>query len=202
LFSKWFEILKVDKTLFLLGQGDDILIIFSGSSHSLVARFAEDMSKEFKVSMMGELQIFLRLQIKQAKEGTFVHQAKYMKDLKKFKMDDLKPLSTPMSTTTMLDVDEDRGRVDQKEYRSMIGSHLYLTVTRPDIQFYVCLCAFFQSSPRTSHQQAVKRIFRYFRYTPELGLWYSASSSLLLLGFSDANFVGCRVDQKSTLGTC
>jgi hypothetical protein len=81
----------------------------------LVARFAEDMSKEFKVSMMGELHIFLGLQIKQAKEGTFVHQAKYMKDLKKFKMDDLKPLSTPMSTTTMLDVDEDGEPVDQKE---------------------------------------------------------------------------------------
>jgi hypothetical protein len=92
-------------------------IVFGGSSHSLVARFAEDMSKEFEMSMMGELQFFLGLQIKQAKEGTFVHQAKYTKDiLKKFKMDDSKPLSTPMSTTTMLDADEDGEPVDQKEY--------------------------------------------------------------------------------------
>jgi hypothetical protein len=92
-----FEMGKVDKTLFLLRQDDGILIVqvyvddivFGGSSHSLVARFAEDMSKEFKMSMMGELQFFLGLQIKHAKEGTFVHQAKYMKDiLKKFKMDD------------------------------------------------------------------------------------------------------------------
>jgi hypothetical protein len=90
------------------------------------------------------LQFFLGLQIKQAKEGTFVHQAKYTKDiLKKFKMDDLKPLSTPMSTTTALDAGEDGEPVDQKEYQSMIGSLLYLTATRLDIQFCVCLCARF-----------------------------------------------------------
>jgi hypothetical protein len=199
LFSKGFEMGKVDKTPFLLRQGDDILIVqvyvddivFGGSSHFLVVRFAEDMSEEFEMSMMGELQFFLGLQIKQAKEETFVHQAKYMKDvLKKFKMDDSKPLSTPMSTTTTLDVDEDGEPVDQKEYQSMIGSLLYLTATRPDIQFSVCLCTRFQASSRTPHRQAVKRIFRYIQYTSELGLWYSASSSLSLLGFSDADFAG------------
>jgi hypothetical protein len=142
LFSRGFEMSKVDKTRFLLRQVDDILIVqvyvddivFGGLSHSLLARFAEDMSKEFEMSMMGELQFFLRLQIKQVKEGSFVHQAIYTKDiLKKFKMDDSKPLSTPMSMTTALDVDEDGEPVDQKEYRSMIGSLLYLTVMRPDI---------------------------------------------------------------------
>jgi hypothetical protein len=161
---------KVDKTLFLHRQGDDILIVqvyvddivFGSSSHSLVARFPEDMSKASEMSMMGELQFFLRLQIKQAKEGTFVHQAKYMKVIfKKFKMDDSEPLSTPMSMTTALDTDEDGGPVDQKEYQSMIDSLLYLTAMRPDIQFFVCLCARFQASPRTSHPQAVKQIFRY-----------------------------------------
>jgi hypothetical protein len=192
LFSKGFEMGKVDKTLFLLRQGDDILIVqvyvddivFGGSSHSLVARFAEDMSKELEMFTMGELQFFLGLQIKQAKEGTFVHEAKYTKDiLKKFKMDDSKPLSTPMSTTTALNADEDGEPVDQKEYWSMIGYLLYLTATRPDIQFSVCLCARFQASPRTSHRQAVKRIFRYLRYTPELGLWYLVSSLFCFLVF-------------------
>jgi hypothetical protein len=87
-------------------------IVFGGSSHSLVVRFEEDISEEFEMSMMGELQFFLGLQIKQAKEGTFMHQAKYMKDiLKKFKMDS-KLLSTPMSTTTALDADEDGEPVD------------------------------------------------------------------------------------------
>jgi hypothetical protein len=143
------------------------------------------------------------LQIEQAKEGTFVHQDKYMKEIvKKFKMDDSKPLSTSMSTTTTLDTDEDRELVDQKEYWSMIGSLLYLTTMRLDIQFSVCPCARFQASPRTSHRQAIKRIFRYLRYTPELGLWYSMSSSLSVLGFSDADFAGCRVDRKSTSETC
>jgi hypothetical protein len=91
--------------------------------------------------------------------------------------------------------------VDQKEYRSMMRSLLYLTATRPDIQFSVCLCACFQASPRTS-RQAVKHIFRYLRHTPDFGLWYSASSSLSLHGFSDADFSGCRLGRKSTSGTC
>jgi hypothetical protein len=80
--------------------------------------------------------------------------------------------------------------VDQKEYRRMIDSLLYLTATRPDIQFSVCLCARVQASPRTSHQQAIKRIFRYLRYTPELGLWYSASSSLSLFLFFECRLCG------------
>jgi len=155
------------------------------------------------MSMMGELNFFLGLQIKQSKEGTFVHQGKYTKDvLKKFDMADAKPLSTPMVTTTALDADEDGEAVDPKEYRSMIGSLLYLTATRPDIHFVVCLCARFQASPRISHRQAVKRIMRYLRFTPEFGLWYSFSSTLSLCGYSDADFVGYRLDQKSTSGTC
>jgi hypothetical protein len=148
LFERGFETGKVDQTLFLLRQGRDILIVqvyvddivFGGSSNSLVARFAEDMSREFEMSMMGELQFLLGLQIKQSKEGTFVHQAKYTKDIvRKFKMEDSKAMTTPMSTTTTLDADEEGEHVDQKEYR--IGSLLYLTATRPDIQFSVCLCA-------------------------------------------------------------
>jgi hypothetical protein len=202
---------KVDQTLFLLRRGRDILIVlvyvddivFGGSSNSLVARFAEDMSREFEMSMMGELQFFLGLQTKQSKDGTFVHQPKYTKDIvRKFKMEDSKAMTTLMSTTTALDVDEEGEHMDQKEYRSMIGSLLYLTATRPDIQFSVCVCARFQASPRTSHRQAVKQIFRYLRHTPDFGIWYSVSSSLSLHGFSDADFAGCRLDRMSTSGTC
>jgi hypothetical protein len=147
------------------------------------------MSREFEMSMMGELQFFLGLQIKQSKEGTFVHHANYTKDIvRKFKMEDSKFMATPISTTTALDADEEGEHVDQKEYRSMIGSLLYLTATRPDIQFSVCLCARFQASPWTSHRQAVKRIFRYLGHAPDFDLWYSTSSSLALHGFSDADF--------------
>jgi hypothetical protein len=127
-------------------------IVFGGLSNSLIARFAEDMRKEFEMSMMGELQFFLGLQIKQSKEGIVVHQAKYTKDIvRKFKMEDSKAMATHMSTTTALDADEEGEHVDQKEYRSMIGSLLNLMATRPYIQFSVCLCAHFQASLRTSH---------------------------------------------------
>ena len=96
------------------------------------------------MSLMGELTFFLGLQIKQAPEGTFIHQAKYTKEiLKKFDLEGLKPKPTPMSSSSSLDADEDGDSVDEKEYRSMIGSLLYLTATRPDIQFVVCMCARF-----------------------------------------------------------
>jgi hypothetical protein len=177
-------------------------IVFGGSSNSLVARFLNNMSREFEMSMMGELQFFLGLQIKQSKEGTFVHQAKYTKDIvRKFKLEDSKAMATPMSMTIVLDANEEGEHVDQKEYRSMIGSLLYLMATRPDIQFLVCLCARFQASLRTSYQQVVMHIFKYLRHTPNFGLWYSASS-LAVHGFSDVDFVGCRLDRKSTSGTC
>ncbi|WVZ52442.1 LOW QUALITY PROTEIN: hypothetical protein U9M48_003497 [Paspalum notatum var. saurae] len=158
------------------------------------------MSSEFEMSLMGELQFFLEPQIKQGPDGTFVHQAKYTRDiLKKFDMGDSKPVTTPMSTNTALDADEDGEAVDQKEFRGMIGSLLYLTVTRSDIKFAVCLCARYQASPRTSHRQVVKRIFRYLKFTPKLGFWYFSGSSLSFRGFSNA---GCRIDRKSTSGTC
>ncbi|WVZ76751.1 LOW QUALITY PROTEIN: hypothetical protein U9M48_024694 [Paspalum notatum var. saurae] len=201
LLKSGFVMSSVDKTLFLLSRGGDTLIvqiyvddiIFGGSSQALVSSFAEQISREFEMSLMGELQFFLGLQIKQGLEGTFVDQVKYTRDiLKKFNMGDSKPITTPMSTNTALDADEDGEAVDQKKFQGMIGSLLYLMATRPDIQFAVCLCAHYQASPRTSHRQAVKHIFRYLKFTTELGLWYS----------SDANHAGCRIDCKSTSGTC
>jgi isopentenyldiphosphate isomerase len=102
------------------------------------------MKNELQMSMIGELTFFLGIQVKQTKQGTFVHQAKYTKDLmKNFNMDELKPVSTSMSMATSLDPDENDKVVDQREYRSMIGSLLYLTATWLDIQFTVCLCARF-----------------------------------------------------------
>jgi isopentenyldiphosphate isomerase len=107
--------------------------------------------------MMRELIFFLGIQVKQMKEDIFIHQAKYMKDLmKKFNMAELKPVLTLMSMATSLDPDENGEAIDQREYRSMIGSLLYLMVTRPDIQFVVCLCARFQAFPHSSHQMIVQ----------------------------------------------
>jgi hypothetical protein len=154
------------------------------------------------MSMMGEQTFFLGIQVKQMKQGTFVYQAKHTKGLmKKFNMDKLKLVSTLMSVATLLDLDENSEAVDQREYKSMIGSLLYLTVIRSDIQFTVCLYARFQASPRSSHRTTVQRIFRYLKHTPEFEILHSASSSLDLVGFFDADFVGCGIDRKSTFGT-
>jgi hypothetical protein len=120
--------------------------------------------------------------------------------MKKFNMAELKPMSMSMSTATSLSPDEDGESVDKREYMSMIGSLLYLTATWPNIQFVVCLCMRFQASPRSSHRTAVQRIFRYLKHTLEFGIWYYASSLLDLVGFSDADFVGCGIDHKSTSG--
>jgi hypothetical protein len=122
--------------------------------------------------------------------------------MKKFSMAELKLVSTPMSSAASLGSDEDGEVVDQREYRSIIGSLMYLTATQSDIQFTVGQCARFQSSPCSLHWTVVQQIFRYLKHTPEFRIWYSVSSSLDLVGFFDANFVGCGIDQKSTSVTC
>jgi hypothetical protein len=115
------------------------------------------MEKEFQMSMMGELTFFLGIQVKQTQQGTFVYQANYTMDLmKKFNMPEFKPMSTPMSTTTSLDLDENDKVADQREYKSIIGSLMYLISTRPDIQFAVCMCVRFQTYSHSSHQMAVQ----------------------------------------------
>jgi hypothetical protein len=134
------------------------------------------------------------------KQDTFIHQAKYTNDLmKKFNMVELKPVSTPMSMRMVLNLDENGEDVDQREHKSMIGSLLYLTVTRPDIQFIMCLCTCFQSSPRSSHRTVVQQIFRYLKHTPGFGIWYSASFSLDLVGFSDADFEVMGLTERALL---
>ena len=98
------------------------------------------MQEEFEMSMMGELKFFLRIQTNQCKDGVYVHQSKYTKEvLKKFKMEDCKEMNTPMHPTCTLSKEDQGSKVDQKLYRGMIGSLLYLTASRPDIMFSVCL---------------------------------------------------------------
>ena len=113
--------------------------------------------------MMRELTFFLDLQVKQCKDGIFINQVKYIKDiLKKFGFEDIREIDTPMSPITKLDKNEKQKDVNQKLYRDMIGSLLYLTASRPDIMFCICLCARFQACPKESHLIALKCIFRYF----------------------------------------
>src|SRR4051812_33933995 len=132
------------------------------------------MSEQYQMSMMGELKLFLGLQIFQQRNGIFISQEKYLKEcLRKFGMQDYKGIKTHMPTNGQLGPDENGKDYDQKVYRSMIGSLLYLCASRTDIMLSVCMCVRFQAAPKESHHQAVKRILRYLAHTPTLGLWYT-----------------------------
>jgi hypothetical protein len=180
---------------------DDIII--GSTNKSFCNEFSKIMTDRFEMSMMRVLTFFLRFQIKQAKEGTFISQTKYTRDiLKKFGMDKAKPIKTPMGTNGHLDLDLGGTSVDQKVYRFVIGSLLYLCASRLDIMFSVCMCAKFQAAPKDCRLRAVKRIMRYLVLTPNLGLWYPRGSYFELVGYSDADYAGCKVDRKSTSGTC
>ncbi|XP_066324042.1 uncharacterized mitochondrial protein AtMg00810-like [Miscanthus floridulus] len=117
-------------------------------------------------------------------------------------MANAKPIKTPMPTNGHLDLDKDGKAVDQKVYHSMIGSLLYLCASSPNIMLSVCMCARFQANPKECHLMAVKRILRYLVHTPNFGLWYPKGSIFNLLGYSDSDYAGSKVERKSTSGTC
>ena len=211
LISSGFKMGKIYTTLFFKLRENNILIvqiyvddiIFGANNVSLCEEFSKSMHNEFEMSMMGELNFFLGLQIKQLKEGTFINQAKYIRDLlKKFNLEEVKAKNTPMGSSIKLDMDEKGKSVDQTKYRGMIGSLLYLTGSKPDIMYSVCLCARFQACPKKSHLNAVKRIFRYLKGTIDIGLWYPKCDNFELICYSDADFGCCKIDGKSTSGTC
>ena len=211
LIKNGFTIGKADSTLFTRKVDNELFvcqiyvddIIFGSTNEKFCEEFSKVMTNRFEMSMMGELKYFLGFQVKQLKEGTFLCQTKYTQDmLKKFGMEKAKHAKTPMSSNGHLDLNEEGKPVDQKLYRSMIGSLLYLCASRPDIMLSVCMCARFQANPKDCHLVAVKRILRYLVHTQNLGLWYPKGSLFDLLGYSDSDYAGCKVDRKSTTGTC
>ncbi|GJU96844.1 putative ribonuclease H-like domain-containing protein [Tanacetum coccineum] len=143
------------------------------------------------------------LQVKQKEDGIFISQDKYVTEiLKKFSFTDVKIASTPMETQKLLLKDEDGEEVDVYLYRSMIGSLMYLTSSRPDIIFAVCVCARYQVNPKVSHLHAMKRIFRYLKGQPKLGLWYLKDSPFDLVAYTDSDYARASLDRKSTTGGC
>ncbi|XP_019190313.1 PREDICTED: uncharacterized protein LOC109184731 [Ipomoea nil] len=136
------------------------------------------------MSMMGELNYFLGLQVKQLKEGILINQAKYTKDfIKRFGQEGKSSVKIQMSTSVKLEKDDEGKDVDETQYRGMIGSLLYLTASRPDISYSVGVCARFQSKPKESHLLAVKKIIRYLKGTINVGLWYPKEGNFELTGF-------------------
>ena len=117
-------------------------------------------------------------------------------------MEKCKEASTPMATSTYLDLDEKGKSVDELKYRGMIGSLLYLIAIRPDIMLSVFLCSMYQANLKESHLTVVKRIIKYLKCTTNVGLWYPKGTSLSVISFLDFDFPGCKLDRKSTSGTC
>ncbi|KAK8930958.1 hypothetical protein KSP39_PZI016350 [Platanthera zijinensis] len=202
---------KIDKTLFLREVKGKILlvqiyvddIIFGSTDNNLCKKFSKLMQGKFEMSSMGKLKYFLGLQVKQSEDGIFISQTKFTNELlKKFGMENATSMRTPMGSTMSLDKDEKGKPFDETKYRSIIGSLLYLTASRPDIMFSTCVCARYQVNTKESHYVAAKRILRYLKGTPNLGLWYPRNNDVELIGFSDADFAGSRDDRKSTSGTC
>ncbi|GJY40400.1 putative ribonuclease H-like domain-containing protein, partial [Tanacetum coccineum] len=185
LLDNGFQRGKIDKTLFIRRDKGDILlvqvyvddIIFGSTKKSLCTEFKKMMHKKFQMSSMGELTFFLGLQVKQKNDRIFIGQDKYVTEiLKKFSFTDVKTASTPMETQKLLLKDEDGEEVNVHLYRSMIGSLMYLTSSRPDIMFAVCACARCQVNLKVSHLHAVKRIF--------------------------SDYAGASLDRKSTIRGC
>nr|GFB57965.1 hypothetical protein [Tanacetum cinerariifolium] len=154
--------------------------------------FEKLMKDKFQMSSMGELTFFLGLQVKKKEDGIFINQDKYVAEiLKKFGLTEGKSASTPIDTKKPLLKDPDGEDVDVHIYRSMISSLMYLTSSRLDIMFAVCACA-----------RAVKRIFRYLKGKPHLGLWYPKDSPFDLVAYSDSDYAGVSLDRKSTTRGC
>ncbi|GKA45253.1 putative ribonuclease H-like domain-containing protein [Tanacetum coccineum] len=182
----------IDKTLFIKKDKVDIL---------LEQVYVDDIIfRSTKKSLCDE---FEGLQVQQKEDGIFISQDKYVAEiLKKFDFATVKTASTPIETNKALVKDEEAKAVDVHLYRSMIGSLMYLTASRPDIMFAICACARFQVTLKTSHIHYVKRIFRCLKGQPKLGLWYSRDSPFDLEAFSDSDYVGASLDKKSTTGGC
>ncbi|GJV42042.1 retrovirus-related pol polyprotein from transposon TNT 1-94 [Tanacetum coccineum] len=210
LISNDFSKGSVDPTLFIRREGKELLlvqiyvddIIFAASTPELCDLFAKIMCSKFKMSMMGKISFFLGLQISQSPRGIFINQSKYaLESLKKYGFESCDPVDTPMVEKSKLDEDKEGKAVDPSHYRGMIGTLLYLTASRPDLQFAICMCARYQARPTEKHLNAVKRIFRYLKGTVHRGLWYPKDSSFALTAFADADHAGCQDTRRSTSGS-
>ncbi|GJT48893.1 retrovirus-related pol polyprotein from transposon TNT 1-94 [Tanacetum coccineum] len=196
----------VDNTLFTKKKSSNLIIvqiyvndiIFDSTCQEICDAFAKIMHDEFEMSMMGELNFLLELQIKQMEDNIFFNQSKYIKEmLKKFGLEESKPMKTPMSSDTKLTKNKECESEDSTKYRGMICSLLYLTASRPDIMFSVCLCERFQEYPKISHLEVVKCIFRHIKGTTHLELWYSKGTGIESVVYADSDPARDYVDQKA-----
>nr|GFA07158.1 retrovirus-related Pol polyprotein from transposon TNT 1-94 [Tanacetum cinerariifolium] len=185
--SAWYDMLSsflisqdfskglVDPTLFIRRNGNDLLLLQIYVYDNIFAASTPELC----------------LQISQSPRGIFINQSKYaLESLKKYGFESCNPMDTPMVEKSKLDEDKEGKAVDPSHYRGMIVTLLYLTASRPDLQFDICMCARYQAWPTEKHIHALKRIFRYLRGTVNRGLWYPKDSSVALTAFADADHAG------------
>ena len=180
--------IRKDKNGFVVAQiyVDDI--VFGATNDSLAQFFADEMKAMFEMSMVGELTYFLALQVKQTDSGIYINQAKYARNLvKRFGLDKVAHAKTSMAANAKLTNDPSGEFVDVTLYRSMIGCLLYLIASWSDIAFSVGICSRFQSNPKVSHLNVVKRLIKYVGGTCDYGFFYSKESNLSLARFSDSD---------------
>ena len=176
-------------------------LIFTGSNPTMFEEFKKVMAREFEMTDLSLMCFYLGIEVKQMEDGIFISQECYAKDiLKKFKMDDCKPVSTPVECGIKLSRHENGEKVDPTFFKSLVGSLRYLTCTRPDILFGVGLVSRYMEAPTFSHLKAAKRILRYIKGTLEHGLLYSFSNDFKLLGYCDSDWAGDVDERKSTSG--
>ncbi|GJR01299.1 retrovirus-related pol polyprotein from transposon TNT 1-94 [Tanacetum coccineum] len=200
----------VDPTLFTWHAGNDILlvqiyvddIIFASANTAMCDEFANQMTNKFKMSMMGQMSFFLGLQISQGPRGIFINQSKYASEIvKKYGLHSTDSVDIPMIENKKLDEDLQGKPIDSTLYCGMIRSLMYLTSSRPDLNYVICLCARYQAKPTEKHLQVVKRIFRYLNGTINMGLWYSKDTNMSLTAYADADHTGCQETRRSTSGS-
>nr|GEV35727.1 hypothetical protein [Tanacetum cinerariifolium] len=197
----------VDPTLFTRKTGKHILlvqiyvddIIFASIDPKDYDIFSNETSSKFQMSMMGQMSFFLGLQVSQSPRGIFINQSKFaLEILKKFRMDSCDSVDTPMVDRLKLDEDLLGIPVDQTHYLSMVSSLMYLTASRPDLVFDVCMCARYHANPTKKHLEALKRVFRYLKGTINWGLWYPKDTAMALTAYADADHAGCQDTRRST----
>ncbi|KAM1349822.1 hypothetical protein EV1_003832 [Malus domestica] len=176
-------------------------LVYTGSSRNMILNFKNDMMRKYEMSNLGMLHYFLGISIIQSNDGIFITQKKYAKTLlEKFKMVGCKPVATPLVVNEKFQREDGSGDADESVYRSLVGSLLYLTTTRPDIMYAASLLSRFMHKPTCIHYGAAKRILRYIQGTLDFGIMYERNVKPKLYGFCDSDWGGSVDDLKSTSG--
>ena len=204
-----FEKSQNEETLFLKTENGDTLIvsiyvddlIYTGSSLKMMDEFKKSMQREFDMTELGKMRYFLGFEVLQTSSGIHICQSKYaLEILRRFDMENCNSVRNPMVPGSKIDADDGEERVDETFYKQIIGSLMYITNTRPDLQFSVSLLSRFMSKPTQLHVQAAKKVLRYLRGTLDYGIWYMRGRSGELQVYTDSDFAGDVESRKSTSG--